>query len=290
LPRNAEESGGIVSAAPQLFIVEFGEKRWSAVSTDAIDLSIPLDFDGAQPSFFGAAPGTATALEAGSFIGDVRRGGSCNCSRFTLTPHCNGTHTECVGHVTSDRVSIRDIAIEHLLPALLVTVSPEAAEVTAENSYPAAQPDDQLITRKALQSIAGPQLLSGCHALIIRTLPNDRSKQHRRYDIDPPPPYCSAQAMQWIVDQGIRHLVVDLPSIDRAADAGRLTTHRLFWGLPPGCTDSAAATRRHCTITELAYVDNATPDGLYLLNLQVAAFVADAAPSRPILYPLVDVS
>lgn len=277
-----------MSAARELFIVEFGEKRWGADTTRPIDLSIPLDFDGAQPSFFGVAPGTATALEAGSFTGDVRRGGSCNCSQLTLTPHCNGTHTECVGHVTADRVGIRDIAIEHLLPALLVTVLPEAAEATPESSDPASQPGDRLITRKALQSIAGPQLLPGCHALVIRTLPNDRSKQYRRYEADPPPPYFSAQAMQWIVEQDIRHLVVDLPSVDRTSDAGRLTAHRLFWGLPPGCTDSASATRKHGTITEFVYVDNATPDGLYLLNLQVAPFVVDAAPSRPILYPLVE--
>ena len=276
-----------MSAARELFIVEFGEKRWRADTTRAIDLSIPLDFDGEQANFFGAAPGTATALEAGSFIGDVRRGGSCNCSRLALTPHCNGTHTECVGHVTADRVSIRDIAVEHLLPALLVTVAPEISEATPEISDPAPQAGDRLITRKALQSIAGPQLPPGCRALVIRTLPNDRSKQQRRYDTDPPPPYFSAPAMQWIVAQDIRHLVVDLPSVDRAADAGKLTTHRLFWGLPPGSTDSAAATRKHGTITEFAYVDNATPDGLYLLNLQIAPFVTDAAPSRPILYPLV---
>jgi hypothetical protein len=39
-------------------------------------------------------------------------------------------------------------------------------------------------------------------------------------------------------------------------------------------------------VTELAYAPDAAPDGLYLLDLQVPAFVADAAPSRPVLYPL----
>jgi hypothetical protein len=36
----------------------------------------------------------------------------------------------------------------------------------------------------------------------------------------------------------------------------------------------------------LAFIDDAIADGHYLLNLQVAPFVADAAPSRPILLPL----
>jgi arylformamidase len=276
-----------VGAAREHFIVEIGEKRWIADVAYAVDLSIPMQFDGAQPSFFGAAAATANTVAAGSFVGDVRRGGSCNCSSYSLTPHCNGTHTECVGHVTADPVAIRDISIEHVSPALLITVTPERADATREESDPAPQTGDLLITRKALQSSAGSQLEAGHRALVIRTSPNDSGKRHRNYDTGPVPPYFSAQAMRWIVEQDIRHLVVDLPSLDRSADAGRLTAHRIFWGLPRGATDSAAATRRYGTVTEMAYIDDSIPDGKYLLNLQVAPFVSDAAPSRPILYPLV---
>lgn len=276
-----------MGAAREHFIVEIGGKRWIADVAYALDLSIPLQFDGAQPSFFGAGAASAHALEAGSFIGDVRRGGSCNCSSYSLTPHCNGTHTECVGHVTADPVAIRDISIDHVSPAWLVTVAPERADATREDSDPAPQPADPLITQKALQSSVGAQLEAGYRALIIRTSPNDSGKRHRDYDAAPVAPYFSAQAMRWIVAQNVRHLVVDLPSLDRRADEGRLTAHRIFWGLPPGATDSAAATRRDATVTELAYIDDSIPDGKYLLNLQVAPFMSDAAPSRPILYPLV---
>jgi kynurenine formamidase len=276
-----------VGAAREHFIVEIGEKRWIADVAYAVDLSIPMQFDGAQPSFFAAARATANTLEAGSFIGDVRRGGSCNCSSYSLTPHCNGTHTECVGHVTADRVAIRDISIEHVSPALLITVMPERAEATREASDPAPQSDDRLITQKALQSSVGTRLEAGYRALVIRTSPNDSGKRQRNYDTGPVAPYFSAQAMHWIVEQNIRHLVVDLPSLDRCADEGRLTAHRIFWGLPRGATDSAAATRRYGTVTEFAYIDDSIPDGKYLLNLQVAPFMSDAAPSRPILYPLV---
>ncbi len=261
-------------------------RKWLADATRAFDLSIPLRFDGPQPAFFGAAAAQATTLEAGSFIGDVRRGGSVNCARYSLTPHCNGTHTEGVGHLTREAISIREVATDHLIPAVLISVAAEAAEATAEHSIPKPQPGDRLITRLALQAAAQSHAPVSGGALIIRTLPNDESKLSRNYDAERIPAYFSAEAMGWIVEQEIRHLVVDLPSVDRASDGGHLTAHRLFWGMPPGATTAAAATRAKATITELAYMDTKVADGIYLLNLQVAPFNADAAPSRPVIYPL----
>jgi hypothetical protein len=249
-----------------VFTVEIGGNRWR-VGTQAHDLSIPLAFDAPQPGFFGVAPAGGVVVAAGSFVGDVRRGGSCNCATYTLTPHCNGTHTECIGHVTSERLSVRDQSIEHFSPALLVSVA----------SVPA-------ITRDALTTAVAAHDLSHYRALIVRTLPNARSKVERNYD-RAPAPYFDAEAMRWIVSHGITALVVDLPSLDRADDA-ELTTHRIFWGLPPGATSAADATRPTATVTELAFIDDSIADGHYLLNLQVAPFVADAAPSRPILLPL----
>jgi len=255
----------VATETPEL-IVKIAGRRWR-VGAPGYDVSIPLEFDAPQPSFFGAAPAAAAAVAAGSFVGDVRRGGSCNCSTHTLTPHCNGTHTECVGHVTAERVSVRDLAGEHLNPARLISVA----------SAPA-------ITRAALASAVGPHELRYYGALIVRTLPNTRDKLQRNYD-RAPAPYFTADAMRWIVENGITALVVDLPSLDRGDDAD-LTTHRIFWGLPPGATKAADATRPKATVTELAFIDDSIVDGHYLLNLQVAPFVADAAPSRPILLPL----
>ena len=271
---------------PELTISIEG-RSWRANTSQAHDLSIPLDFAGPQPTFFGADRAQAEALQAGTFIGDVRRGGSVNCARYTLTPHCNGTHTECVGHVTIESRSIRSLAPAHPVLCVVVSVTPEHFESTEERSPLVSQPGDHLVTRSSLQAATsqlGP--LPGS-ALVIRTLPNDPKKRGRNYDEGAVPPYLSAEAAQWLVSSKIEHLVVDLPSIDRASDEGRLTAHRIFWGMPAGATAASTAARAHSTITELAYVDNAVPDGLYLLNLQVAPFEADAAPSRPILYPLV---
>jgi hypothetical protein len=92
--------------------------------------------------------------------------------------------------------------------------------------------------------------------------------------------------LDWLAGTGVEHLLVDLPSVDRMNDGGRLLAHRAFWGMPAGTTHATHATRPNATITELIYVPEQIPDGLYLLSLQVAPFVADAAPSRPLLYPL----
>jgi len=255
-----------VASPTPVFTVEIADRRWR-VGSEGHDLSIPLAFDAAQPGFFGVAPAGGAVVTAGSFIGDVQRGGSCNCATYTLTPHCNGTHTECIGHVTADHVSVREQSREHFSPALLVTVA----------SAPA-------VSRAALETAVTPHVLSDYRALIVRTLPNSRDKLKRNYD-RAPAPYFDAEAMRWIVGNGITALVVDLPSLDRADDA-ELTTHRIFWGLPPSATSAAEATRPTATVTELAFIDDSIADGPYLLNLQVAPFVADAAPSRPILLPL----
>ena len=43
---------------------------------------------------------------------------------------------------------------------------------------------------------------------------------------------------------------------------------------------------RRASITELAWIAPEIPDGLYLLDLQLPPFLADAAPSRPLLFPV----
>ncbi len=80
--------------------------------------------------------------------------------------------------------------------------------------------------------------------------------------------------------------MLDVPSADRSSDGGALTAHRIFFGLPAGSTSLAEAARRDCTITELAYIDDAVADGWYFLSLQAPAIAGDAVPSRPVLYPL----
>ena len=138
---------------------------------------------------------------------------------------------------------------------------------------------------KALASAGGtPAVPSRATALIVRTLPNDDSKMSRSYGDTDIPPYFSADAMELMVEGGFKHLLVDLPSIDRLFDEGKLTNHRTFWNVEQGSFETNAATRINSTITELIYVPDEVIDGEYLLNIQIAPFESDAAPSRPVLF------
>ena len=255
------------------------------IETDApLDISIPLDFGGAQPNAYGVERAAAKPCEAGSLIGDTRRGGSCNFEQYKFIPHCNGTHTECVGHLTRERISIRDCLKDAFIPATLVSIEPENAIESGESYSINFGETDEIITRKAIENALQNTEAS---ALVVRTLPNDEDKKTRAY-LENVPPFFSTEAMRLIVEKGIRHLLVDLPSIDRTFDEGKLANHRIFWNVGQGSFETSEASFINHTITELIFVPEAVEDGNYILNLQIAPFVADASPSRPVLFKISD--
>lgn len=266
----------------------FGGREIRVDLSQPVDLAVPLDFHGPQPRHFGAPPASARALQLEGFSGAVAGGASCNCEVITLIPHCNGTHTECVGHLTRETLDAFRTAPAGLVPALVVSVTPEPAAVAREGTDPQPGAQDRLVTRRALEH-AWPRAPFEARALVVRTLPNPAAKKTRDYSGNTAP-YLSREAAQFLVERGILHLIVDLPSIDREHDAGLLTAHRTFFGLPPGAAQLAAASRPDATITELAYVPEAVSDGAYLIELQVPALGGDAVPSRPLLYALTGIS
>ena len=267
-------------------LLEFSGQRFVVDGNRAVAIAIPFDPHGPQPSHFGAPAARAEALAGGGFIGDTRSGGSCNCESVTLVPHCNGTHTEGPGHLTRERLSVHAAALSPLYVTALVSVSAEDAAGSGEGSDPAPQPGDRLVTARALSRALESITTDGIEALVVRTLPNDESKRTRDWMEPPLPPYFSREAMRRLVEMGVRHLLTDLPSVDRLLDEGRLAGHRIFFGLPPGSTTAAEIGRPDATITEMVYVPDTIPDGLYALSLQFAAWASDAAPSRPVLFPL----
>ncbi len=246
-----------------------------------IDISIPVNFDMDQLSAFGSRPARKYAYKVGNFVGDVRLGGSCNCEVYHFSPHLHGTHTECVGHVTDARIRVQDVLRETLMPATLVTVTPVPAATSSDRYTPPLRRNDMVITRAALQEALAHHALEFSTALVIRSFPNDAGKPLRDY-AKTAATFFSTEAMEDIVALGVQHLLVDMPSIDRADDDGMLSNHRIFWDLQPGAKRADRPSRR--TVTELIYVPDSVENGNYLLNLQVAAFAGDAAPSRPVLY------
>ena len=79
--------------------------------------------------------------------------------------------------------------------------------------------------------------------------------------------------------------MIDLPSVDREEDEGKLLAHKAFWNVKD-VTNLNNDARLDCTITEMIFVSNEVPDGSYILNIQIASFENDASPSKPILYSL----
>ena len=112
----------------------------------------------------------------------------------------------------------------------------------------------------------------------------DVSKRHKKYS-NTNPPYLAEEAAIFIRESGIKHLLIDLPSVDKEHDEGKLLSHKAFWNVK-NVENLNADARLDCTITELIFVPNAIKDGSYILNLQIASFENDASPSKPILYKI----
>jgi kynurenine formamidase len=263
--------------------VRINNRDYKIDSENPLDVSIPLDFYGAQPNAYGVEKAVSEPCRAGELIGDTRRGGSCNFEQVKFIPHCNGTHTESIGHITNERISVRDCLQDAFVPAALVSVKSVKATETNETYAVKLSDADELITRAALEEKLKTFDRNFLDGLIVRTLPNDASKLSKTY-LEIIPPFFSIEAMRFIVDSDVKHLVVDLPSIDRIFDEGKLSNHRVFWNVALGAFNANEQSFTRRTITELAYVANEVADGTYLLNLQIAPFAADASPSRPLLF------
>lgn len=227
--------------------------------------SIAIPFStGDQVNCYYAPPFQVTPVVMGSFIGDVHQGSPVNYMNVQVNPHGNGTHTECIAHISDMQITVPDILKEFHFVAQVITVQPQILDN-----------GDEVLTLNSIQ----PKLRSGMDAVILRTLPNEPSKRSMAYS-GTNPPYLEASAALFFRDAGIKHILIDLPSLDREEDGGALAAHKAFWHFPEN-------PRLHCTITELVYVPDLIKDDIYLLNLQIAPFCMDATPSNPVLYPCI---
>ena len=258
-------------------IIDIGSNQYSIDFSKKHDISIPLIFNGSQPNTYGVDIASSKAYEDGQFIGDTRRGGPCNFETYTLTPHCNGTHTECVGHITKDRINILESLNEEIIPATVISITPK---YTKEKYKPNLNSNDLVITKEDLKLKLKNTNKEFLKSIVIRTLPNSENKKSQNY-LKQESCFFSIEAMKYLVQLGVNHLLVDTPSVDRLLDDGHLSNHNIFWETEDKKFNDNA---KHKTITEMIFVKDDIKDGSYLLNLQIPAFVSDAAPSRPILY------
>ncbi len=250
--------------------IEIAGARFTGNLNHGIDLSIPLSPDG--PKAWYVDPMEISPVMNDQFTGSVALGGGVNFRNISFNPHGHGTHTETVGHIDREIVSINKTLKQFFFKAELVTIQPEIYDGPEEEFI---KKGDYIITKVQLQEAISH---SNINALVVRSLPNGTDKLSKNYS-DQNAPYFEPAALTLVREMGIKHFLTDLPSVDRENDGGQLLSHRAFWH--GGRSDDM-----ECTITEMIFAPDGVDDGMYLLNLQIAAFENDASPSKPILYPL----
>ena len=241
-----------------------GEER-SFDTERGLDLSIELHKGYPQVNCFNAPLFSTTPLREGSFVGSTLHGSPVNFYDVAINPHGNGTHTECVGHIAKEPYYINECYKSDFHVAQLISIFP----LLEENG-------DKTIPLGHLEQLWD---YKGEDALVIRTLPNGEEKRTKNYS-NSNPTYFTDDAMRFIVETGIKHLLIDLPSVDRELDEGRVSCHKIFWNYPGN------EVRKDATISELIFVPDGVSDGIYLLNLQLLNIQLDVSPSRPMLYNL----
>ena len=101
--------------------VELNGHAYTADLKEGINISIGVGGK-KEVSAYGIPRSKIETFEAGGFIGDVNKGGSCNVKNIFFNPHGNGTHTECVGHVAPAQNCLNDLLSDFHFSAQLVTV------------------------------------------------------------------------------------------------------------------------------------------------------------------------
>lgn len=248
----------------------------ATINNQQIDLSLPIDIsisltnNEQNPIAWYQNTPEIEPVTMGDWIGKVSEGkSSTNFNNIFFNPHAHGTHTECLGHITREFYSINQCLKHFFFTAELISVEPKKVN------------EDLIITKEQIEKALGSDFPE---AIIIRTLPNPETKKQLKYS-NTNPPYLDEAAAIFIRECGIQHLLIDLPSVDREYDEGKLLAHKAFWNVKDVHNVNNDA-RFHCSITEMIYVNDTIPDGSYLLNLQFASFENDASPSKPVLYKI----
>lgn len=248
--------------------IEHKGRHFSVDLSKPIDLSLPVQDGDEQVRAWWVDPVTMEPVRNSDVSYAVKDGAPVNFRNIRFNPHGHGTHTESVGHIAPEIHPVGRLLKRFFYTAQLVSLLPETRRA------PDAK-EDHVITLEQLRNVVGER---PPEALVLRTLPH-RTHDERRDWSGTNPCYLQSTACAWLRSIGVKHLLLDLPSVDREEDGGVLAAHHAFWDHP----NTLDLDR---TITELLHVPRSVHDGEYLLELQVANFSNDAAPSRPVLYAL----
>ena len=245
--------------------IQYNSRKLQIDLTKPLDISIPITGKVSNVNaWYIGPPKIEPEIIDGETI-SVANGAVVNFNTITFNPHSHGTHTETVGHITEKVYSINKYLTQFFFLAEVVTVAPEKLG------------KDYVISKKQLQFALGNKKRD---AIVIRTMPNTSEKFSKQYS-NTNPTYLLEDAAEYLKSKDIKHLLIDLPSVDKEQDEGELLAHNAFW-------NTSGKLRLDATITEFIYVSNKIEDGCYMLNLQIAPFENDATPSKPILYKVIE--
>jgi len=240
---------------------------------EPFDLSLPIE-EGFGRAWY--VPGMERhPVRIGSWVGSVEEGGAVNFYTLHLNPHAHGSHTETLGHICQGSFPVNQVHIPWAQTALVISITPE-------DHGEEGQVINWAEIERAVGRLGGWQ---EAKALVVRTLPNPEEKRSRNYD-RADAPYFAPEVGKALADVGINHWLVDLPSVDREEDGGALACHRTFWRIDQGVSEAGPLARTHATISELIFVPPAVKDGVWRLHLSVAPIASDAAPCRPLVWPI----
>lgn len=248
-----------------LTTIQYKSRKLKIDLSQPLDISMPIKGDASNVNAWYIGPPKIEPEVIDGHTISVEKGAVVNFNTINFNPHSHGTHTETVGHITKKVYSINKHLTQFFFLAEVVTVAPEKLG------------DDYVISKKQLQFALGNKKRE---AIVIRTIPNTRDKLSRQYS-HTNPTYLLEDAAEYLRTKGIKHLLIDLPSVDKEQDGGELLSHNAFW-------NTKGKLRLDATITEFIYVSNNIDDGSYMLNLQIAPFENDASPSKPILYKIIN--
>lgn len=243
--------------------IEINNQTINVDLSKPLDISLPIQANEENPLAWYLTEPTIEPVQMEDWVGKVSEGASVNFNNIYFNPHGHGTHTESFGHISEEFYSVNDALKTFFFIAEVISVN------TTEVG------EDEIIFEETIRQALNRKTPE---AIVIRTLPNTSEKKTKHWS-NTNWPFLHENAAHYLREIGVKHLLIDLPSIDQEMDEGKLLAHKAFWNYPEN-------PRKDCTITELIYVPDSIVDGEYLLNLQMASFHNDASPSKPVLYKI----
>ena len=256
--------------------IEYNKKAYRINSNNGESITIPMNFNSNNnPKFYDESNPIKESYTSNDITYDIEKNAGCNVPVVKFNVHCSGTHTETGAHIFKESQSIGELSNLNFIPSRLITVRPQ--EQSNDVYHVKYDSDDQVITKKILKNSLD-SFSDFLECIIIRTLPNNKDKIKFNYNRHTHP-FLSNDAIYYLKEKTVKHIIIDTPSIDRSDDGGQLKNHKIFF-----TNDN---TINENTITELAFIPNHCIDGRYFTCIGYPKFHLDAAPSNPVIYKVI---